>query len=313
MNPLTGGDDLICADPRLAWRGPRRATTFQHARRWRRLHLDRQTRRDRILGVAPEPPHCCDVRIKSRIRLLKRSSSTVSSLSIDGRTGSLIRKLPDILCAKPLHVSTLSTWQRVGPASPSFVTSPAFSTIDEYGTRRNWSMRSHGSSSASVRATIPMPISQRIQVGDQSTLINATGIHLLSGHVGKGQQFDWVFIVGCDDDNMPFFRAHDSPTELEEEARILGVMVSRARHGVILTRSEVVPKADGHDKARNITRFAPPLAAATMHDRAAIVGWLKDCTMGAVPHPRATSAGQGYRDRTSSLRRIFPTPLACGV
>ena len=43
----------------------------------------------------------------------------------------------------------------------------------------------------------------------KATLINASGVHLLSGHVGKGQQFDWVFIVGAEDDNMPVFRAHE--------------------------------------------------------------------------------------------------------
>lgn len=63
----------------------------------------------------------------------------------------------------------------------------------------------------------PGDIAERIQIGDQRTLLNAPGIHLLSGHVGKGQQFDWVVIVGAEDGNMPFFKA-ESEAEVMEEA-----------------------------------------------------------------------------------------------
>jgi DNA helicase II / ATP-dependent DNA helicase PcrA len=60
------------------------------------------------------------------------------------------------------------------------------------------------------------------------------GLHVLSGHVGKGQQFDWVFVIGLEEGHIPDFRA-TSPIELEEELRILHVMISRAREGVVLT------------------------------------------------------------------------------
>src|SRR5690606_36551292 len=42
-------------------------------------------------------------------------------------------------------------------------------------------------------------IRSRIQVGDANTLITASGVHLLTGHVGKGQQFDWVVVVGLEE------------------------------------------------------------------------------------------------------------------
>jgi DNA helicase II / ATP-dependent DNA helicase PcrA len=65
-------------------------------------------------------------------------------------------------------------------------------------------------------------IRAQIRTGDDETLLTAPGVHLLTGHVGKGQQFDWVIIVGA------------------EEARVLSIMISRARHGVVLLRAAAV-------------------------------------------------------------------------
>lgn len=63
------------------------------------------------------------------------------------------------------------------------------------------------------------------------------GIHLLNGHLGKGQEFDWVVVVGLEQGHIPDFRNTAGP-ELEEELRVLHVMVSRARYGVVLTSAE---------------------------------------------------------------------------
>lgn len=60
------------------------------------------------------------------------------------------------------------------------------------------------------------------------------GVHVLTGHKGKGQEFDWVVVIGLEAGHIPDFR---SATEAEttEELRILHVMVSRARYGLIVT------------------------------------------------------------------------------
>lgn len=60
------------------------------------------------------------------------------------------------------------------------------------------------------------------------------GIHLLTGHLGKGQEFDWVVALGLEDGQIPDFRAKEADA-LEEELRVLHVMVSRARYGLVLT------------------------------------------------------------------------------
>ena len=64
----------------------------------------------------------------------------------------------------------------------------------------------------------------------------APGLHILTGHRGKGQEFDWVIVVGLEDGHVPDFRSK-SQAELDEELRVLHVMVSRARIGVIITCS----------------------------------------------------------------------------
>jgi len=62
------------------------------------------------------------------------------------------------------------------------------------------------------------------------------GAHLLSAHTGKGQQFDWVFVVGLEEGHVPDYRC-TGDDDLAEEERVLLVMLSRARHGVVVTRS----------------------------------------------------------------------------
>lgn len=85
----------------------------------------------------------------------------------------------------------------------------------------------------------PSEIRARIKVGKRETLVNKPGVHVLNGHIGKGQQFDWVIIVGVEDGSIPFYLA-ETKEEEAEEARILSVMISRARHGVFLTYADAV-------------------------------------------------------------------------
>ena len=60
--------------------------------------------------------------------------------------------------------------------------------------------------------------------------------HLLTAHKGKGQEFDWVVILGLEDGHVPDFRS-STLEEHEEELRVLHVMASRARYGLVATFS----------------------------------------------------------------------------
>lgn len=87
------------------------------------------------------------------------------------------------------------------------------------------------------------------------------GVHLLNGHLGKGQEFDWVFVVGMEEGHIPDFRA-TAPEELEEELRVLLVMASRARHGLVVTYSSTGETRSGprpQRPSRWITTLRPTL------------------------------------------------------
>ena len=62
------------------------------------------------------------------------------------------------------------------------------------------------------------------------------GVHLLNAHTGKGQQFDWVIVVGLEEGHLPGKR-NSHGDALDEEQRVLLVMLSRARHGLVVTRT----------------------------------------------------------------------------
>lgn len=89
-------------------------------------------------------------------------------------------------------------------------------------------------------ATTARAAVRSIKVSDPKQTIGP-GVHLLNAHTGKGQQFDWVFAVGLEEGHLPLKR-NSYGELLSEEQRVLLVMLSRARHGLIVTRTE---QADG--------------------------------------------------------------------
>ena len=76
----------------------------------------------------------------------------------------------------------------------------------------------------------------------------APGLHLLTGHKGKGQEFDWVFVIGLEQGHIPDFRSTTDEARAEE-LRVLHVMVSRARYGVVVTYSRYTPTKSGWREA----------------------------------------------------------------
>lgn len=70
------------------------------------------------------------------------------------------------------------------------------------------------------------------------------GLHVLTGHKGKGQEFDWVVVLGLEVGHIPDFR-NEADDKVPEELRVLHVMASRARYGLVLTYSEATPTRYG--------------------------------------------------------------------
>jgi DNA helicase-2/ATP-dependent DNA helicase PcrA len=93
------------------------------------------------------------------------------------------------------------------------------------------------------------------------------GVHLLNAHTGKGQQFDWVFVPGLEEKHLPDRRS-TAGSLLAEEERVLLVMLSRARHGIVVTTSRTLEGQYGR-YASTISRWWAGLASsATMDDTA---------------------------------------------
>ena len=117
-------------------------------------------------------------------------------------------------------------------------------------------------------------IRARVRTGTETTLLTAAGAHVLSGHVGKGQQFDWVLVLGAEDGCIPDFRA-ESPSQHAEEARVLGVMMSRARHGIVVSHAAVVEASNGRPWRKEPSPFLLHLQKAAPHQATAdIRTWL---------------------------------------
>lgn len=76
-----------------------------------------------------------------------------------------------------------------------------------------------------------------IRVSDPKQAVGP-GVHLLNAHTGKGQQFDWVFVIGLEEGHLPGKKSNQG-TALIEEQRVLLVMLSRARHGLVVSRVQM--------------------------------------------------------------------------
>ena len=129
----------------------------------------------------------------------------------------------------------------------------------------------------------PDTIQKRIQIGDNDSLITRAGVHLLTGHAGKGQQFDWMVVIGLEEDYLPSYQAiqaGDNSAMMGEEARTLSVMLSRARHGVLVTSSSVV--AGDFIPNKRQSRFLTNLLPAVIYDRQQIHDWLTEADWKAI-------------------------------
>ncbi|MEU0077634.1 ATP-dependent helicase [Micromonospora tulbaghiae] len=104
-----------------------------------------------------------------------------------------------------------------------------------------------------------------IRVAGDPDLPTGAGLHLLSGHSGKGQQFTKVIIVGLEEGFMPHYAAIKSndPNQIRDELAVLHVMASRAREDLLVTVAADVPNWRGEPLRRDPSRWLPLIEAVT--------------------------------------------------
>jgi DNA helicase-2/ATP-dependent DNA helicase PcrA len=64
-------------------------------------------------------------------------------------------------------------------------------------------------------------------------------VSVMTLHMSKGLEFDYVFILGLEEGILPHSRSMDTMLEIEEERRLLYVGITRARKQVMLSWSRV--------------------------------------------------------------------------
>lgn len=271
LNTVTGGTDLRCAKPHT-WPAGGLAALWdfpdQHQEAKWITHLAKHIH-------ASAPNHRIGVisRIKSRLRFVDHALDS-TEMPVHRWEDGVLDTDTAIIVKQILHVIDIDTLNVVTDRLAYLVDLARLDEIDEPDTRRALIDALVWVLDRSSAGDHPDQIANRIRIGHQNTLLDATGVHLLSGHVGKGQQFDWVVVVGAEDDSVPFFRS-ETAEEILEEARIFSVMISRARHGIVITHAANVPTAAGYARMRQPSRFLPALIAAHPLTKDQAAQWLK--------------------------------------
>lgn len=74
---------------------------------------------------------------------------------------------------------------------------------------------------------------------DQDTEEDGNKVTLMTVHSAKGLEYDYVYIVGMEENLFPLSRSIESLTDLEEERRLMYVAITRAKKSVMLTFAEM--------------------------------------------------------------------------
>lgn len=83
----------------------------------------------------------------------------------------------------------------------------------------------------------------RIRISSEVDVPVGPGVHLLTGHTGKGQGFDKVVVLGFEEGQIPSYFVKgmdDSEPEVREELALLHVMASRAKEELVLTFARTI-------------------------------------------------------------------------
>lgn len=271
LDPLTGGQPLTCANP-ASWPSSGLAALVQHDHA--ETEADWIVRASKaILSRAPHQRIGVIARTAGR-RAFADAAFAASDIEpfrwddgvVDTDTARVVKAM--------LASFDLVGFTTAGDKVAFLREAARFESIADVDGRKNLADALSWVHDRLDEALDPAEIRARIRTGDSDALINKAGVHLLTGHAGKGQQFDWVFIAGLEEGILPDFRA-TTADEMAEEARVLSVMVSRARHGVIMCYSTDVPTAAGKSWMRDPARFLAQVSTAGPLDAAGMVNWLR--------------------------------------
>lgn len=278
LNAVTGGQDLQCADPE-SWPngGVAALATFSTADT-EAASITRLVQR--ILDRAPNHRIGVISRVKSRLRFIDPAIEATGLPLHRWEDGILDTDTAKLVRALLRRIDTVEL-ETVDDKLTHLRELAAFDRVEDSDTRKALADALGWVLDRLNEALTPAQVAARIRIGDQTTLLNASGVHLLSGHVGKGQQFEWVVVVGAEDGNIPFLLAKSEAEKLEE-ARVLSVMLSRARHGTFVTYTRNVPTIAGAPRDRDQSPLWAWLKTSDALIGSAIKQWLDDADWDAI-------------------------------
>ncbi len=89
----------------------------------------------------------------------------------------------------------------------------------------------------SVAEALPQFL-EEVSLASDTDELGQEGVQLMTVHSAKGLEFPVVFIVGLEEGVFPHSRSHVSPSELEEERRLMYVGLTRAKEKAYLLYAE---------------------------------------------------------------------------
>lgn len=136
----------------------------------------------------------------------------------------------------------------------------------------------------------------------------ANNVTLMTLHSAKGLEFPVVFLAGLEEGTFPHIRTFESPSELEEERRLMYVGVTRAEEELYLSSAKR-RQCWGEYKYYNPSRFLEEIPSNLMDILSSSSSITSQSTFkSAVQKIRATSDSDGYVKASTGFGVNFVAP-----
>ena len=96
--------------------------------------------------------------------------------------------------------------------------------IDKYATKAQKTQKKANPNDFLIKLAIFFSNDQ-----NEEEIFNANAIHLLTIHAAKGLEFDIVFLIGFEEEIIPFAKDRKDISDLNEERRLCYVAITRAK------------------------------------------------------------------------------------
>ena len=137
-------------------------------------------------------------------------------------------------------------------------------------------------------------------VSDADVSDGDAGVAMMTLHTAKGLEFPVVYIVGMEEGLLPHSRSVDSPSDLEEERRLLYVGMTRAREYLCLT-SACVRRVFGAETSSDPSRFLDEIPSEIVEEMRPGASRYTDTSAKTKPPCERPCGGSPWPEREAAL------------